>query len=76
MDLPPGAVLIAVSDGITDAHRGRQRLGLSGIRHLLSERAGADLATIDDIMDAATAFCHGNITDDMAILAVRLGAKA
>lgn len=70
-------MLLAVSDGITDARRGRQRFGLPRIRHLLSEQADAGLHGIaDDIMDAATVFCQGNISDDMAVLAVRLGVEA
>lgn len=77
VDLSPNAVLIAVSDGVTDARCGRRRFGLSRVRHLLSERADAALNVIvRDVMDAASAFCHGNITDDMAILAVRLGGEA
>lgn len=72
-----GSILVAVSDGVTDARLGNRQFGLSRVRHLLSERAGAALnQLVADVIDGAAAFCRGNIRDDMAVLAVRFGVEA
>lgn len=61
IELPPGCVLVAVSDGITDARFGNKCFGLSRVRHMASERAHDSLNELaHSILDGASAFCRGD----------------
>lgn len=74
--LHPGSTLLAVSDGVTGARFGRKRFGLARVRQIVSERANGTLDVLAfGIIDCASAFCHGNMLDDMAVLAVRFGSE-
>jgi serine phosphatase RsbU (regulator of sigma subunit) len=66
------SVIIAVSDGITDATNGVEHFGISRLRRVLARTRGATLGFLTRaIIDAAVRFCDGKVTDDMAVLAVR-----
>ncbi len=68
----PGSVLVAVSDGITEAHSDGgffEMEGLVGAAREHLERSVEDLAC--SIARAASAFAGNRVIDDMAVLAVR-----
>lgn len=74
--LSPDSTVLAVSDGIARARCGGKSFGLARVRQIVSERANGTLdALAFGIMDRASAFCHGNMLDDMAVLAVRFGSE-
>lgn len=76
VELEPGSMLVAVSDGVTDVRLGNRCYGLSRVRHLLSERSRAGLdELVAGVIDSASSYCRGKICDDMAVLAVRFGAE-
>lgn len=71
LDVEPGATLVAVSDGVTEARRegelfGMERLTNAAIR--LREGSLEDLAC--GIAREATQFARNRVIDDMAVLAV------
>jgi serine phosphatase RsbU (regulator of sigma subunit) len=75
VDLPVGAGLVLLTDGLFEAHsgRGNERLGEDGLLELarsLAHLPGA--AFIDALIDAveAGAQAHGGITDDIAVVRV------
>jgi serine phosphatase RsbU (regulator of sigma subunit) len=68
----PGTILVAVSDGITEARRegelfGMQRLTDAALR--LHDRSLEDIAC--GIAREAVAFARNRVIDDMAVLAVK-----
>jgi PAS domain-containing protein len=70
--LGPGDALVLFTDGITEARRGDEELGASGVRAALTGAGGLaaqDLAR--RLEDAAVAFAGGPLHDDLAIVVVR-----
>ena len=72
--LGPGEVLVAYTDGITEARNHKKRLELYGDARLLAQldkgknRDPQEL--VDDLMAAAIHFAGGKLSDDAAIIAV------
>ena len=68
----PGSVLVAVSDGITEARTDGNLYGMERLIDMVQryrERSMEDLACA--VARAAAAFANNRIIDDMAVLAVR-----
>ncbi|MGS2646725.1 SpoIIE family protein phosphatase [Streptosporangium sp. LJ11] len=76
-DLRPGDTLVLYSDGVTEAHPPRQQdlFGDERLITLLAECRDLDAGDIvRRIGDATIAHSRGRMTDDMAILALRVPA--
>ncbi|MEU8200068.1 GAF domain-containing SpoIIE family protein phosphatase [Streptosporangium sp. NPDC049046] len=74
-DMRPGDTLVLYSDGVTEAHPPTQwdLFGEERLSTLLSGCQGLDAAGIvKRIGDAALEYSQGHMTDDMAILALRV----
>jgi serine phosphatase RsbU (regulator of sigma subunit) len=74
--LRPGDLLLAYTDGITEA-RGEDRglLGPEGVRAIVTERHRAGSAGAEDIVShlygAVVRFCAGRLEDDATLLGLR-----
>ena len=74
VDLPPGAVLALVTDGVTEAHVGEEMLEISGVAEVLQEHAAQPAETIAEaILSRARQFSGGYLRDDVAILGPKSG---
>ncbi len=77
--LAPGEVLVAFTDGITEARDSKKRLELFGDDRLLAQldkgkyRDPQEL--VDELMTAAVRFAGGTLSDDAAIIAIALTTK-
>lgn len=68
-----GGVLIMYTDGLIEARRGRELYGEERLVRLLEERGDRDpQTTIDTVLDDLMRFTGGGLSDDLAILALRL----
>ncbi|MES2940576.1 MAG: SpoIIE family protein phosphatase [Pseudomonadota bacterium] len=75
-ELPPGALLVAFTDGVTDARdREGEMFGEPRLLGLFDDRDGLGAATALDRIEAALADYVGDVArfDDMTLLAVRRG---
>ena len=73
VELEPGDTVVAYTDGVTDARRGREIYGEERLRAELALLAGADAATVARTLHEATeAFSGGDPVDDEAILVLRV----
>lgn len=70
LHLSPGDLLVLCTDGVTEARRGGEQLGESGLRDLLSASRPDAHGVVDDVIDAVLAYCDGDLADDIAVLAV------
>lgn len=74
LDLRPGSVLVAYTDGITEARRGADQFGLDRLRALVDQYGpGPPDALCDAIVAAVSAF-RTRDADDTAVLVVRVTA--
>lgn len=74
IEISPGTLFVAVTDGVTDARRGNiEFFGLESVAKCIDEHRHEPMATLAErIMDDAQAFWGPNYKrDDMAVLAVR-----
>lgn len=71
--LDTGDLLVLVTDGITEARRGRKLFGYAGLqRAIAAAPAETDLATIGtDLLDEVRRFTNGNLGDDVCVLLAR-----
>jgi len=72
--LPPGATLVAFTDGVSEARRGPHFLGAAGVRSLLSRFAALrPLRLVRLLVGRARAFAGRgrSLRDDAAVLALR-----
>lgn len=72
--LAPGATLVAYTDGVSEARRGRSFFGVGGIRSLLSRFSGlSPLRLVRLLLGRARAFTGRGraLRDDAAVLALR-----
>ena len=69
---PPGAIVVAYTDGVIEARRGGEQFGVERLDALLAERR--DLSP-QEIAQAALAACRawtgGELTDDFAVVVVK-----
>lgn len=73
LHLVPGMILVAVTDGITEAHKNPVDLfGLDRLIRLVEEKRSQSMRHLaSEICRHALEFTGGEVRDDMAILAVR-----
>jgi sigma-B regulation protein RsbU (phosphoserine phosphatase) len=74
VDLPPGTVFVATTDGITEARSSnRSFFGIDGFISVIEEFADAPCETIVKALIArASAFSNDNLRDDIAVVAARV----
>lgn len=71
--LGPGDALIYYSDGVTEARRGKDQLGIDGLLAILADAPRTDAAGLVHHVQAAVAtYRQGPPRDDTAVLVVRL----
>jgi len=75
VELPAGAGLVLLTDGVFEGHsgRGRERLGEEGLLELARSLAHLPAATfVDALIDGAEAMAqaHGGLSDDIAVVRV------
>ncbi len=69
--LRPGDVLVAYTDGITEARTGSRMFGLEGIEQVLVDCAGkSGEEIIDELFARASAAAGGRLRDDAAVLVI------
>jgi AmiR/NasT family two-component response regulator len=72
--LSPGALLVMFTDGVSEAHTGREMLESTGVRLVVEEHATEPVQAIADaILFRAREFAGGFLRDDVAILVIRNG---
>ena len=75
---PPGAIVVAYTDGVVEARRGGEQFGLERLDALLAERSGA--AAAGRSPQAALAACRdwteGELTDDFAVVVDQAGGAS
>jgi sigma-B regulation protein RsbU (phosphoserine phosphatase) len=72
--LVQGALLVMFTDGVTEAHTGREMLESTGVQQVVEEQATEPVQTIADaILARAREFAGGFLRDDVAILVIRNG---
>jgi serine phosphatase RsbU (regulator of sigma subunit) len=68
-ELGPGDALVLYTDGVTEAHRGRQLFGEERLAAVLSRHGGSDAeTTADAVQRAVHDFSEGPRRDDVAVL--------
>ena len=68
-------MLIAYTDGITEARRGKMLFGETRLLSQLSKPGSRDPQDlVDGVMTAAIKFAGGTLSDDAAIIAISLAA--
>lgn len=73
VDLEPGDVLALYTDGLTEAGVGNERFGRTGAMDVVSASAHFDAQHIADrVHDALLEFVHGRITDDVAMVVMKV----
>jgi serine phosphatase RsbU (regulator of sigma subunit) len=74
---PPGAIVVAYTDGLIEARRGGEQFGVERLDALLAERRGLPP---QEIAQAALAACRdwteGELTDDFAVVVVKRSPQA
>jgi len=70
--IPPGGALVLYTDGVAEARRGRDFLGVEGVTEAVTDllREGADQLA-DGLRERAYAFAGGTIRDDLTIVVLR-----
>jgi sigma-B regulation protein RsbU (phosphoserine phosphatase) len=71
--LTSGDLLVGYTDGLPEARRGQEILGIERVREVLSEQeSGASAASVaENLLDAAEQFAGGALRDDAVVIAVR-----
>jgi sigma-B regulation protein RsbU (phosphoserine phosphatase) len=70
--LSPGDVLLIYTDGVTNARHKGGFFGAEGLSAVLVENAkGSEADIVESVLNTATEFAHGNLSDDAAVLVVR-----
>ena len=71
VDLEPGDQMILYTDGLTEARRGGELLGERRLKKWLEDAGGVGSAELPDrLLHLALDFAGGQLTDDLAILAL------
>lgn len=72
LDLKPGAVLVAYTDGVTEAGRRRDMFGDERLLGVVSTMKDAPArAIVDQLVDDAHRHAGGKFTDDVAVLVLK-----
>lgn len=70
--LPEGGVLALFTDGVSEARRGSEMLGTSGVLEVVARNAAGKAGTIASaIFERARSMAGGELKDDVAIIVVR-----
>jgi two-component system, response regulator PdtaR len=74
VNLPPGSLLVMFTDGVTEAHAGKEMLESAGVQQVVEAHAQEPVQAIADaILAKARQFAGGFLRDDVAILVIRNG---
>ncbi|HUP33704.1 MAG TPA: SpoIIE family protein phosphatase [Gaiellaceae bacterium] len=77
VDFPPGAIVVAYTDGVVEARRGGEQFGIGRLDALLAE--SRELPP-QEIAEAALAACRewteGELTDDFAVVVIKRALAA
>ena len=74
-DVLPGETMVLYTDGLTEARRGSDFFGESRLLEALSGQNHVDVQHIvETLVSTVTEHASGRLTDDLAIIAVRLAA--
>lgn len=68
--MPPGAVLVLYTDGVTEARRGNRFFGEGRIRRIVKTERDA-VGSVRRLMETLERFSSGALRDDVAVVAVR-----
>lgn len=69
----PGALIVAASDGITEARREGEWFGIDRMAQIMLERRDASMREVAaEVIRAAVSFARQRVIDDMAVLAARM----
>ena len=73
VELPPGTIFVATTDGITEARApDKSFFGMERFIETIEEFAEAPVeALVKELIDRARAFSHDRIRDDIAVVAAR-----
>jgi PAS domain S-box-containing protein len=72
LELHPGDLLLAFTDGVTEARRGTELFGDQRLEQLVTEHADEPLpALVARIEQAVVSFADGPLRDDLALVALR-----
>jgi sigma-B regulation protein RsbU (phosphoserine phosphatase) len=73
VELPPGTVFVATTDGITEARaKDKSFFGMEGFLATIEDLAEAPMETmVRELIDRARVFSDDNLRDDVAVLAAR-----
>jgi sigma-B regulation protein RsbU (phosphoserine phosphatase) len=71
--LHSGDTLVAFTDGVTERRRGSEFFDVAGIEQVLGQHLAGDADTIAGALeDAVTAFSDRPLSDDMALLVIKI----
>ena len=77
LELLPGDALVLYTDGVTERHEGNQFFDEEGLGAVLGRCIGFTAAAIAErIETAARAFVENDLSDDLAIMVIRLPARS
>lgn len=76
-DLAAGEAVILYTDGLIEARRGGEFFGEEGVARALAGEDVSDVqGMVDRLVSSATQFAGGRLSDDLAVIAVRVGAES
>jgi serine phosphatase RsbU (regulator of sigma subunit) len=70
--LEPGDLVVLYTDGVTEARRGEDFLGDTGLADIIARRAPVSTARalVDSVLEEVLAFQYGDPRDDIAIVGI------
>ncbi|MDB4945373.1 MAG: uncharacterized protein JWP97_4907 [Labilithrix sp.] len=74
-ELAPGDTMVLYTDGITEARRAGEQLGLERIEALMNEHAGSAPVTLKDAIVSAVHSWSDQLQDDISVVVVRRSAQ-
>ena len=73
--LPPGAIVVAYTDGVIEARRGSDQFGIERLDALLAEQRHQPPQRIaESALAACRAWTDGELTDDFAVVVIKRNA--
>jgi serine phosphatase RsbU (regulator of sigma subunit) len=68
---PPGAIVVAYTDGVIEARDGGEQFGVERLDALLADRRGLLPGEIAEaVLAACRAWSEGDLTDDLAVVVI------